>query len=251
MAYSREVMNFQGERVQALGQQDASGWKGTRQRFVFGYSYASNHPCLIITFRSHKVGASDSLGLPNGCEPWQPWLWVTWFWWKLPDPFGSAMNLMIWDGILVLACFSAECQMCQMCQVAQTSLQPSSFDAKGGTVLLGSVSSCFIVFSHLMSLAQQKANFNPLQMTYFPRPHSSFPIIPNPELKYAQLCGMLVHVVLSTAMINFDLGVLAAQMALWCCPEIHAADSQEQALWGFRSSVVFQFYHVLPFGELT
>ena len=79
----------------------------------------------------------------------------------LPDPFGSAMNLMIWDGILVLACFSAECQMCQMCQVAQTSLQPSSFDAKGGTVLLGSVSSCFIVFGHLMSLAQQRANFNP------------------------------------------------------------------------------------------
>lgn len=99
-------MNFQGERVQALGQQDASGWKGIRQRLVFGYSYASNHPCLIITFRSHKVGASDPLGLPHGCEPWQPWLWVTWFWWKLPDPFGSAMNLMIWDGILVLACFS-------------------------------------------------------------------------------------------------------------------------------------------------
>lgn len=119
MAYSREVMNFQGERVQALGQQDASGWKGTRQRRVFGYSYASNHPCYNI--QKPQGGRKWST--------WPPWLrtmaamavshMILVF--PLPDPFGSAMNLMIWDGILVLACFSAECQMCQMCQVAQTS----------------------------------------------------------------------------------------------------------------------------------
>ena len=83
----------------------------------------------------------------------------------LPDPFGSAMILMIWDGILVLASECQMCQMCQMCQVAQTSLQPSSFDAKGGTVLLGSVSSCFIMFHRVWSLdvtCSTESQFQPI-----------------------------------------------------------------------------------------
>ena len=74
----------------------------------------------------------------------------------------------------------------EMCQVAQTSLQPSSFDAKGGTVLLGGVSSCSVVFGHLLSGKPISTNFKPLQITELIHA-DSFPVIPHPELKYAQL----------------------------------------------------------------